>query len=71
LKALAGAAGRPLSRAQLIELAMGRDADVTDRAIDVQVARLRKLIEDDPAQPVWIKTVWGVGYVFAREGVDS
>lgn len=66
LRALALNAGRPLSRAQLIELALGRDAEVTDRAIDVQVARLRKVIEDDPAQPVWIRTVWGVGYVFAR-----
>lgn len=65
LKALAESAGRPLSRAQLIERALGRDADVTDRAIDVQVARLRKVIEDDPANPMWIKTVWGIGYVLA------
>jgi two-component system, OmpR family, phosphate regulon response regulator OmpR len=67
LAALAARPGRALSRAQLIELALGRDAEVTDRAIDVQVARLRKVIEDDPANPVWIKTVWGVGYVFAGE----
>jgi two-component system phosphate regulon response regulator OmpR len=59
-------AGRPLSRAQLIELAMGRDAEVTDRAIDVQVVRLRKVIEDDPGDPRWIKTVWGHGYVFTK-----
>lgn len=57
LRALATHAGRPLSRAQLIDLALGRDAEVTDRAIDVQVARLRKAIEDDAAAPVWIKTV--------------
>lgn len=68
LAALVGQAGRPLSRAQLIERAIGRDAEVTDRAIDVQVARLRKAIEDDPAAPVWIKTVWGVGYVFTKIG---
>lgn len=68
LRALTRHAGRPLTRAQLIDLALGRDAEVTDRAIDVQVARLRKAIEDDPASPVWIKTVWGVGYVFVREG---
>lgn len=67
LRALATHAGRPLTRAQLIDLALGRDAEVTDRAIDVQVARLRKAIEDDAATPVWIKTVWGVGYVFAGE----
>ena len=65
LKTLAQRAGRPLSRAQIIELAMGRDAEVTDRAIDVQIARLRRVVEDDPAQPRWIKTVWGHGYVFA------
>jgi two-component system, OmpR family, phosphate regulon response regulator OmpR len=65
LKVLATHAGRPLSRAQLIERALGRDAEVTDRAIDVQVARLRKAIEDDPAEPRWVRTVWGVGYVFA------
>jgi two-component system phosphate regulon response regulator OmpR len=65
---LATHAGRPLSRAQLIDLALGRDAEVTDRAIDVLVARLRKAIEDDPAAPVWIKTIWGVGYTFAVTG---
>ena len=42
--ALARSPGRPLSRAQLIDRALGRDAEVTDRAIDVQVARLRKAI---------------------------
>ena len=68
LKTLAQRAGRPLSRAQIIELAMGRDAEVTDRAIDVQIARLRRVIEDDPAEPRWIKTVWGHGYVFAEQG---
>jgi two-component system phosphate regulon response regulator OmpR len=68
LKALALEAGRPLSRARLIEAALGRDADVTDRAIDVQVSRLRKAIGDDHDDPKWIKTVWGVGYVLATTG---
>ncbi|MFM9979046.1 MAG: response regulator [Sphingomonadaceae bacterium] len=66
LAALAGSAGRPLSRAQLIERAHGRDAEVTDRAIDVQIVRLRKALGDDPAEPRWIKTVWGVGYVLTE-----
>jgi two-component system phosphate regulon response regulator OmpR len=65
LKALALNPGRPLSRARLIEVALGRDADVTDRAIDVQISRLRKAIGDDTDDPIWIKTVWGVGYVLA------
>ncbi len=63
LKALALQKGKPLSRARLIELALGRDAEVTDRAVDVQISRLRKAIGDDPENPVWIRTVWGVGYV--------
>jgi two-component system phosphate regulon response regulator OmpR len=67
LKAFVRHNGRPLSRAQIIDLAFGRDAEVTDRAVDVQIVRLRKLIEDDPTQPQWIKTVWGHGYVFTRE----
>jgi two-component system phosphate regulon response regulator OmpR len=65
LKALALDAGRPLSRARLIEIALGRDVEVTDRAVDVQISRLRKAIGDDTDDPVWIKTVWGVGYVLA------
>jgi two-component system phosphate regulon response regulator OmpR len=65
LKALALQKGKPLSRARLIELALGRDAEVTDRAVDVQVSRLRKAIGDDPDNPHWIRTVWGVGYVLS------
>jgi two-component system, OmpR family, phosphate regulon response regulator OmpR len=68
LKALALEAGRPLTRARLIELALGRDADITDRAVDVQISRLRKAIGDDTDAPIWIKTVWGVGYVLAAPG---
>lgn len=63
LAALARSIGRPLSRAQLIDRALGRDAEVTDRAIDVAVARLRRAIGDDAANPRHIRTVWGVGYV--------
>lgn len=60
--------GRPLGRDRLIELARGREHDATDRSIDVQVMRLRKLIETDPASPRFIQTVWGVGYVFVPDG---
>ncbi len=65
LAALASSHGRPLTRAHLIERALGRNAEVTDRAIDVQVVRLRKAIGEDPASPRWIRTVRGVGYVLA------
>jgi two-component system, OmpR family, phosphate regulon response regulator OmpR len=66
LATLAESAGRPLSRAQLIDRALGRDAEVTDRAIDVQITRLRKALGEDADAPRWIKTVWGVGYVLAE-----
>ena len=48
-------------------LARGRDHEVFDRAIDVQVSRLRKLVEPDPANPRYIQTVWGFGYVFVPD----
>ncbi len=68
LSALVRSRGRPLSRAQLIERALGRDAEVTDRAVDVQIARLRRAIGDRADDPDLIKTVWGVGYVLVSGG---
>jgi two-component system, OmpR family, phosphate regulon response regulator OmpR len=59
---------QPLAREKLMLLARGRDHEVFDRAIDVQVSRLRKLIERDPATPRFIQTVWGFGYVYVPEG---
>jgi len=58
----------PLSRDKLMELARGREYEVFDRAIDVQISRLRKLVEPDPQHPVHIQTVWGFGYVFVPDG---
>ena len=57
----------PLSRDRLMELARGREHGVFDRSIDVQVSRLRRLLEEDPTQPRYIQTVWGVGYVFVPD----
>ncbi|MEP6720030.1 MAG: two-component system response regulator OmpR [Variovorax sp.] len=68
LLALARHPNRPLGRDRLIELARGREHEATDRSIDVQVMRLRKLIEVDPSRPRHIQTVWGVGYVFVPAG---
>jgi two-component system phosphate regulon response regulator OmpR len=68
LAALVRSRGRPLSRSQLIERALGRDAEVTDRAVDVQVARLRRAIGDRADEAELIKTVWGVGYVLVSDG---
>jgi two-component system phosphate regulon response regulator OmpR len=64
LKTLARHARQPLSREKLMELARGREYEVYDRSLDVQISRLRKLIEPDPASPRYIQTVWGLGYVF-------
>jgi two-component system phosphate regulon response regulator OmpR len=61
----------PLSRDKLMELARGREYEVFDRAIDVQVSRLRKLVEPDPANPAFIQTVWGFGYVFVPDGTKA
>lgn len=62
---------QPLSRDRLMQLARGRELDVFDRSIDVQVSRLRRLIEPNPAQPRFLKTMWGFGYVFIPDGEPS
>ena len=69
LKTLVTHPRHPLSRDKLMELARGRNHDPFDRAIDVQISRLRKLIETDPAHPRFIQTVWGHGYVFVPDGI--
>ena len=68
LKTLASHAHQPLSRDKLMELARGREHEAFDRSIDVQISRLRKLLEQDPAKPRLIQTVWGFGYVFVPDG---
>jgi two-component system phosphate regulon response regulator OmpR len=67
LKVLAQHPRQPLSRDKLMELARGREYEAFDRSIDVQISRLRKIIEDDPAHPKHIQTVWGFGYVFVPD----
>ena len=59
---------RPLSRQRLVELARGPGSDTDSRSMDVQVSRLRRLIEPDPARPRYLQTVWGYGYVFVPDG---
>jgi two-component system OmpR family response regulator len=58
---------RVLTRDQLIDLMLSRDASPFDRAIDVQVSRLRHRLSEDAKEPAIIKTVRGQGYVFAAE----
>jgi len=64
LKALVRHPRQPLSRDKLAQLARGREFEPFDRSLDVQISRLRKMIEPDPSNPLYIQTVWGVGYVF-------
>ncbi len=68
LKVLAQHARQPLSREKLMTLARGREYGAFDRSLDVQVSRLRRIIEEDAQQPRFIQTVWGVGYVFIPDG---
>jgi two-component system phosphate regulon response regulator OmpR len=67
LKALVSHPRQPLSRDKLMNLARGREYSALERSIDVQVSRLRRLIEPDAANPRYIQTVWGVGYVFVPD----
>ena len=68
LKALVSHPREPLSRDKLMNLARGRDYSALERSIDVQVSRLRRMIEADAANPRYIQTVWGLGYVFVPDG---
>ncbi len=60
----------PLTRDRLMMLARGRGQDVFDRAIDVQISRVRKIVEPDPSKPRYIQTVWGFGYVFVPDATS-
>ncbi len=68
LKSLITHPREPLSRDKLMNLARGRDYSALERSIDVQVSRLRRMLEQDPANPRYIQTVWGLGYVFVPDG---
>ena len=68
LKALVQHPREPLTRDKLMQLARGREWDALERSIDVQISRLRRMLEPDPSKPRYIQTVWGVGYVFVPDG---
>jgi two-component system OmpR family response regulator len=65
LVVLLGAPNRVLSRDQLLDLSRLHNDEVFNRSVDVQIMRLRRRIESDPAEPRYIKTERGVGYVFS------
>jgi DNA-binding response OmpR family regulator len=64
---LAKHAGEIVSRNELISQLRGFDYDGFDRSIDLKVSRLRKKLGDDPSHPSRIKTIWGKGYLFAKD----
>jgi len=63
LCAMAATPNRPVSRMTLLERARGRGYEGHERSVDVQVLRLRQIIEDDAATPRHIRTIWGLGYM--------
>jgi two-component system, OmpR family, response regulator len=65
LAAFLAAPQRILTRDQLLDLSRVHNAEVYDRAIDIQILRLRRKIEKDPARPQFIRTERGAGYVFS------
>ncbi len=66
LTALVEAAPRVLSRDYLLDITAGREATPFDRAIDIQISRLRQKLEPNPKAPQFIRTVRGQGYAFAE-----
>ncbi|NQY34525.1 MAG: response regulator [Alteromonadaceae bacterium] len=64
---LAQNAGQLVSREQLVSHLRGFDYDGFDRSIDLRISRLRKKLKDSPSEPFRIKTIWGKGYLFAKD----
>ena len=66
LATLAGQPGRAYSRLQLLEASQGATYEGYERTIDAHIKNLRAKIEQDPKNPQYIETVFGVGYRFAK-----
>ncbi|NOD33252.1 MULTISPECIES: response regulator [unclassified Ruegeria] len=67
MKIFSAQPGEPISRAKLVE-DLGRDkGQAQERAVDVQITRLRRKIEQDPKQPRYLQTVRGAGYMLAPD----
>ncbi|GEK13706.1 osmolarity response regulator transcription factor OmpR [Aliivibrio fischeri] len=71
LKSLVTNMREPMSRDKLMNMARGREYSAMERSIDVQISRLRRMIEEDPSRPRYIQTVWGLGYVFVPDGAEE
>lgn len=64
-------ANQILSRDHLISLLKGYERSPFDRSIDVRVTRLRRKIEPKPDSPIFLRTVWGEGYLFTPRGEEA
>ena len=71
LKVLVERPNRVLSRDVLLDLLKGYERDPFDRTVDIRVGRLRRKIEPDPANPVYVRTVRGEGYLFNPRGAQA
>jgi DNA-binding response OmpR family regulator len=71
LEVLAGQPGRVFTRAEIITQAFGFDSFVLERTIDAHIVSLRRKLDDDPADPAYLQTVYGRGYRFAEAGRRS
>jgi two-component system OmpR family response regulator len=67
LLTLAASPGRTFTRDELVSRALGYQFEGYDRSIDAHIKNLRQKIENDPRNPEYLKTVYGVGYLFAGE----
>jgi DNA-binding response OmpR family regulator len=67
LVTLAGQPGKVFTRLELVEQALGPRYEGMERTIDVHLMNLRRKIENDPSQPRYIQTVYGIGYKFGDE----
>ncbi|MCP4757341.1 MAG: response regulator transcription factor [Proteobacteria bacterium] len=56
--------GKVLSRGQIMEWISGIEWESFNRSVDVLISRLRQKIKDDPRHPIYLKTIWGTGYLF-------
>ena len=67
LDLLARHPGRVMDRDRILQELRGMDSEAFNRSVDITMSRLRHKLGDDPKSPVFIKTVWGAGYVFIGE----
>lgn len=70
LAVLSAHPNKVLDRDRILDLLTGAERSPFDRSIDVRVTRLRSKIEPDPSRPVYIRTVWGKGYMFCPDAGD-